>query len=425
MREMLAATAATAAPWSLAAGCSNSDSSAPGSRSDAIRLAVIGAGGFGTDHVERLAGRADVELRYVCDADMARAEARADEAEALSGHRPATVQDMRRVLDDPQVDAVTMATPHHWHAVGGVWAMQAGKDLYLEKPVSHAFDEGLVLIGAAQALGRVCQAGLHRRANPSLSAGAAHVREGGIGSVRLASCLTWLERSPIFAADGNPVPDTVDLDLWSGPAPDAVPDREKFHYHWHWFWETGNGGLGNNGVHRIDLVRWALGLSGMPDWTLSYGARAGEPDAGETPNTQISIQQFDQTTVVQDVRGLPSPDHDHCNNGVVLEGEDGFVVFCKKQASLFDRDGAKVMDFPGEQGESFDSFIAAVQSQDAEQVACSIEEGHLSSALCHLSNLSYQLGEDVDDGAIDQRLGELGAHESVHEVLAATRAPLD
>jgi len=422
-RDFLNQLLLAAAPIPMLGACDGKPCK-KGTDGDVVRMAVIGAGGFGKKHVARLADRKDVVLQYICDADLARANLRADEAEKLSGRRPQVVQDMRTIFDDKNVDAVSMATPHHWHAVGGVWAMQAGKDLYLEKPVSHAFNEGEVLVAAARKLGRVCQAGLHRRANPSLAAGAEYVRSGQLGKVSLATCLTWLRRKGIGEPGTFPVPDTVNLDLWAGPAPLKAPARKRFHYDWHWSWETGNGAIGNNGVHRVDLVRWALGLKGLGDFTMSYGARTGTPDAGETPNSHITLQKFGDTTVVQDIRGRSTEKHSYCNNGVVIEGEDGIIVCCSKQATLFETNGTKVKTFAGEQEESFCSFLDAVRNENPSLVACDIEEGHLSSALCHLSNVSYRLGGKVDDEVVQAAVDKLDIDDRARRLMSETRTHL-
>jgi hypothetical protein len=231
-----------------------------------------------------------------------------------------------------------------------------------------------------------------------------YVRSGKIGEVKLARGLCYKPRSSIGPKGTYEVPKTVDYNLWLGPAPEKPPSREHFHYDWHWFWDYGNGDLGNQGIHQMDIARWGLGATGLSKSVLSYGGRFGYEDAGETANTQTIIHDYGDKQLVFEVRGLPTLHQRGAKVGVIFEGSEGYVVlFSYTSGVAFDRDGTAITVFKAE-GDHFGNFLDAVRSRRREDLRADIEEGHLSSALCHLGNISYRLGSQMPLGEVRERL---------------------
>jgi len=407
---MLAATAAVAAP---ARPLMSAQSDSPNER---IGVAVIGTGGRGSAHAAAFAGRKDCEVRVLCDADLSRAEGVANSVAKRQGRRPKVVQDLRTIFEDGSVDAVSIATCNHWHALAAIWAMQAGKDVYVEKPVSHNVTEGRRIVQVARKHKRVCQSGTQYRSHGSNRALASYLREGKLGDVTLAFCMVRKGRGPIGAPGKYDPPKGVDYDLFCGPAPLAPITRQRFHYDWHWFWDFGNGDLGNSGIHRVDIARWALGVSGLGSGVMSYGGRLGYSDAGETPNTQITIHDFGDRSLVVEVRGLKTGQHRGLTNGIVIEGSEGFITSTQTSAAIFDPDGKKVRDLTGPNEDHFDNFLKAVRSRRIEDLNAEILDGHQSSALCHLGNISHRLGGPASPKEI---LGQLDSHR-IHDEVAET-----
>jgi predicted dehydrogenase len=413
---LLIAAAATAVP-----GCKRNVP--PPRAGGKLRVAIIGLGGFGKKHVGAWANRNDCEIAYLCDVDTA-VGAPIVSAFSTAKRPPAFVTDMRRIFDDRTVDVVSIATPHHWHALAAIWAMQSGKDVYVEKPVSHNLNEGASMVAAARKYGRICQGGTQRRCHGVIRNVVKHLHDGQLGKVALAHCLTFQRRAPIGRKGDYTAPPTVDLDLWCGPAPKLALTRRRFHYDWHWFWEYGNGAIGNNGVHRVDVARWGLGLDGIGQRTLSLGARAGKADAGETPNTQLTLHVFEKATIVQQVRGLPTSTFKNYKDGVVFFGSDGVIAYSGSSAVRFDLNGKQEHVFTGSNEDPFDNFVRAVRSRNHEMLAADIREGHLSSALCHLANISHRLGTPKPQLDLLRELTSQPCHDDIEETFAETKIHL-
>jgi predicted dehydrogenase len=348
---------------------------------------------------------------YLCDVDQQVGERRMRQAEKRQKCRPKFVRDFRRVLDDPHVDLVAIATPNHWHALLAVWAMQAGKDVYLEKPVSHTVSEGRVVAETARRHGRICQAGLQCRSNPGMIAAIRFLHSGALGDVRLARGLCYQRRKPIGPSGMYTVPSDLDYDLWLGPAPRVPLTRPQLHHDWHWQWAYGGGDLANQGVHQMDIARWGLGATTLSQGVFSFGGRFANRDAGETPNTQVVLHDFGTKSIVFEVRNLNSSSFQSTKVGVVFECSRGRLVMTSYHSgTAFDREGNPVRSFHG-QGDHVDNFIRAVRTRDPRMLTADIYEGHLSSALCHLGNISYRLGEPVRAEAVAERLeARLGKH---------------
>ena len=239
----------------------------------------------------------------MCDVDTAVL----DPAAATLGGGVKKYLDLRELLASADVDAITIATPNHWHSLAGIWAMQAGKDVYVEKPVSHNVWEGRQLVAAAKKYNRVVQAGTQIRSSEGMREAVAWIRAGNLGKITVARGFCYKYRGSIGrVAAPPPPPATVNLDLWCGPSPLAAPHRTQFHYDWHWFWATGNGDLGNQGIHQMDIARWFLGEPGLPRHTLSVGGRLGYVDDGQTPNTHVVFHDYPAAPLIFEVRGLPA-----------------------------------------------------------------------------------------------------------------------
>ena len=417
--SILAATAASAGSVrSALAG-------QPPSRSanERLRIAVIGAGIRGPVHARAFAGREDCEVTAICDADGTRAHRLAENVEKIQGRKPEAVQDLRRILDDPAVNCVSIATCNHWHALCAIWAMQRGKDVYVEKPASHTISEGRRMVRAAHKHRRIRQVGTQYRSDGTCRAAVQYMARGKLGKITLARSITYKRRRSIGPPVQGKVPPGVDYNLWAGPAPTSPVTRRNFHYDWHWFWETGNGDVGNSDVHRTDLVRWGLGLTRLSRSVMCYGGRLGYRDAAATPNTQIVVHDLGGTTFVQEVRGLETPRF-HRHGGAIFAGSEGYIGMVAGGSALFDPQGKKIRDFSGPGDDHFANFIEAVRSRRPEDLNAEISGGHLSAGLCHLGNISYRLGRAASPDEILAQLGGRKLNDDPGETFRRTREHL-
>jgi len=379
-----------------------------------------------------------VRLAALCDADTEVLEREAKRFRDV-GKPMECYTDVRKVMENKDIDAVTTATPNHWHALITVWGCQAGKDVYVEKPISHNIWEGRKMIEAARKYGRIVQVGTGNRSNLALKEAFDWVREGNIGKIKIARGLCYKSRPSIGKVEGpQAIPASVNYDLWCGPAADGPLMRKRLHYDWHWVWPTGNGDLGNQGIHQMDLVRWALGKPGIAPKTISVGGRLGYVDDGETPNTQFVVHDYGDVMLIFEVRGLPdkpgSKEMDKYRGqsvGHVIECEGGYLA----GTTAYDKDGRELRKF-SEKGEThYQNFIRAVRSRKSSDLNADILEGHLSTALCHTGNISYRLGKQAGPGEIrealkadkaaTETLGRLEEHLAVNNVnLSTTKATL-
>lgn len=364
------------------------------SANDKIHVACIGLNGRGGAHLEAYLGREDVEVVALCDVDLTVAEKRAAQVVKKDRPKPAIVQDIRKLLEDKSLDAVSIATPNHWHSLAGIWAMQAGKDVYVEKPVSHNVREGRILVETARKYNRICQAGTQSRSHKACQGAVEYIHSGKIGKVFLSRGLCYKRRDSIGKATmPYAVPSTIDYDIWLGPAPNKPPMRVHFHYDWHWFWDYGNGDLGNQGIHQMDIARWALGKDTLPNSVMSLGGRFGYDDDGQTPNTELSFFDYGDSHLIFEVRGLKTEGLKGVKIGDIVYGSEGYVVFSDNygKVAAFDNKDNPVTTFSGS-GDHFGNFLTAMRSRQSSDLNGEIEKGHLSSALCHLGNISYRLG---------------------------------
>ena len=377
-------------------------------KGEKLRVAVVGVNGRGGSHISEFGKRKDCVIAAIVDADEVVGNRRADEIEKQFGTRPKLYLDMRKCFEDKSIDIASIATPNHWHALAAIWAIQAGKDVYVEKPVSHNVSEGRRIVEAARKYGKIVQTGTQSRSNPGMRKAIEFLHGGGIGEVKLARGLCYKPRGSIGPRGNYDVPASVNYDLWSGPAEMSPLTRPKLHYDWHWQWETGNGDLGNQGIHQMDISRWGLNEMSLGESVLSYGGRFGYQDAGETANTQVCIHEFKGgKRLVFEVRGLKTEKLMDANVGVIFYGSDGMLVVPSYSGGVvYDKDGNKTdKTFSGGgDGHHFANFVAAVRSRKHEDLNADILDGHLSSALCHVGNISYRLGTPVPASEITAAL---------------------
>jgi len=363
---------------------------------DDIRVAVVGIRSQGANHINWFRAIPGVRVVAICDAD----KAFVDREAAKFGERNETVDtyiDYRKLLEDKSIDAVIVAAPNHWHSLMGVWACQAGKDVYIEKPVSHNIWEGRQVVKAARKYNRIVQAGTQRRSDTGLMEAFEWIKQGNLGKVKLARNVVYVERGSIGKVNGpQKLPESVDYDLWSGPATLEPLMRQNLHYDWHWVWATGNGDFGNNGIHFVDTCRWATGASRLARRVISVGGRFGYLDDGTTANTQIVYLDYEEAPILCEVRGLPHAKGDPAMDNylgtraeTVVHCEGGYFV----GGWAYDNDGEKIRQFNRTDGAGHHAnFIDAVRSRKPSDLHAEILDGHLSSALCHMGNISHRLG---------------------------------
>lgn len=407
-----------------------------GSPNGDVRLGFIGFRGKGAAHIRDFGALPGVTIAGLCDVDEA---VLARESAKLSGQaaRFTTCTDFRRMLDDPSIDAVVITTPNHWHALMAIMACQAGKDVYVEKPVSHNVWEGRKIMEAAQRYGRIVQAGTQSRSDEALREAFAWIHAGNLGSIQWVRGTCYKLRTNIGRTSGpQPVPPGLDYDLWTGPAPLVAPHRNSptygsVHYDWHWFWNYGGGDIANQGIHEMDMCRWVLGQEALPPSVMSFGGRFGYEDDAETPNTQVAVFNYEPAPLIFEVRGLPAKAGMRAMDayrgiriGLVVQCEHGYFAGGASGGSIFDQNGTKVRQFSGPGGGGHPAnFIAAVRSRKAADLNAPIESGHVSASLCHLANISYRLGHDTPADRMSEILAaHPQASDSLGRMLAHLRA---
>jgi predicted dehydrogenase len=420
-REFLSTTAAAGLAAALPAR-----SFAQASPNDTINVAIVGirgdnkghptwtGRGRGMDHYEHLSAVKNVRITHVVDIDERHFDTALPVAKSRWGGDPKTETDFRRVLENKDVDAITVAAPDHWHALMTTWACQAGKDVYVEKPVSHNIVEGRRMIEAARHSKRIVAVGTQRRSNPVLAKTAQFLRDGGLGKVYSAKAVIYRQRDPIGVAADSPVPPGVQYDLWLGPAPERPFNENHFHYHWHWFWEYGTSDLGNTAVHSLDALRWLIGKQEHPRTAYSIGGlyEAGESTDQKTPNTQYAAYQYgDGTELHCDLRNWYSGPPEA--QGLYVYGSKGWMKVGDDRAQVYlgkknEPGPAITADEKRNDGQAhFENFIECVRSRRADALNATIEDGHFSTALCHLGNISYRLRRSLTfEGNAERFVGD-------------------
>ena len=416
---------------------------AEGSNSD-IRIAVVGFHGRGQSHIKAYSEMKGVRLVALCDVDSKVLDSGIKQLQQKNIEAK-PFKDIRKLLDSGEVDAISIATPNHWHSLAAIWGIQAGKDVYVEKPVSHNVWEGRQLVKAADKYQRIVQMGVQSRSAKGLADVIRWMKTEPLGKLVYVRGLCYKRRASIgLVTEDQPVPETIDYDLWSGPAPLVPPHRNDpkygiVHYDWHWIWNYGNGDLGNQGIHQMDIARRFTGEPELSPKIISVGGRLGYKDNGETPNSMIVFHEYEKAPLIFEVRGLPEGNgkdkmdvYRGASVGVIAQYEHGYVVAPDySTAAVFDNDDKLVRKYgkpPGvkdmtesnpisaaekeaddsarltdKEDGHFGNFIDCVRSRNAAQLNGKILDGHISSALCHTANISYRLGKTAPPDVIREK----------------------
>jgi predicted dehydrogenase len=357
-----------------------------------VTVAVLGVNGRGQNHIDGFSKLTDVEVVSLCDPDLVVLKKRADEFEKEHGKKVNQVQDLRKLFEDKSIDAVSIATPNHWHSLAAIWAMQAGKDVYVEKPGSHNIFEGRKMVEAAAKYDRIVQHGVQLRSSVAVQEAIKHLRDGLIGRVYMARGLVFRERGDIGKKGLSPVPEGLNYDLWTGPAEMQPFSRDIVHYNWHWTWNYGNGDVGNQGIHETDLCMWGLDV-GLPEVITAGGGRFLFDDAKITPEVLSSqyVYPKEKKMIEFEVRPWYTNMENGAGVGNIFYGTEGYLVVYNydKYESFI---GKSKTPGPSKKqgGDHFLNFIEAVRAHDKKILNAPVETAHLSSALAHLGNIAYR-----------------------------------
>lgn len=370
---------------------------------DRINVGIVGLGGRGNAHVGYYLSIPESRIAALCDVNQAARERQQTRLVRETSEKGKEYADMRELFADKDIDAVSIATPNHWHALSTIWACEAGKDVYVEKPASHNIHEGYRMIDVARKTKRMVQVGSQSRSTPHKMRAMQLLKEGVIGDLYMAKALCFKRRKSIGKTPPEPVPAGINWDMFLGPAPMRPFTKNRFAYNWHWFWDTGNGDIGNQGVHEMDIARWGMGELMMPKNAVSTGGKYVYDDDQETPNTQMATLGYGNKEIMFEVRGLLTgpegglPVKGGNTVGNLFYGSDGWMWV----------DGGGFQVYKGEQNEKvmeekgsdrngavlhMKNFLAACRSRNHKDLTAEIEIGATSAALCHLANVSYRMG---------------------------------
>ncbi len=368
---------------------------------DDIRIAVVGVKKKGKEHIREFRRLSGVRVVAICDADTQFLDAEVKNFKDRN-EKVDTYIDYRELLEDENIDAVVLSVPDHLHALMTVWACQAGKDVYVEKPASHNIWEGRKMVEAARKYKRIVGVGSQDRSDVGLLAVAEYIKQGGLGKVQRVHAISYNARLSIGKVSGpQPIPATCNYNLFQGPAPLIPLMRENLHYDWHWIWATGTGEMGNLGGHVLDDCRWTTGLTTVAPRIVSLGGRFGYDDDGQTPNTQITFFDYEQVPIIYEIRALPRiknirgmDNYKGVRFGMVIQCEHGYFAGGRGGGWTYDNDGKKTKQFAGDGGTGHQAnFIEAMCSRKVGDLRADILEGHISATLCNMANISYRLGQ--------------------------------
>lgn len=387
--------------------------------SDELRVGVVGVRGRGGSHINGFESLEGVQITALCDVDSKVLEKSARQLNERTGRQVATFTDLREMLAKGDIDIVSIATPNHLHALQTIWSLAAGKDVYVEKPISHSVWEGQQIVAAAAKYGRIVQTGTQARSSSAIRDAIAWLDSGELGEKTHAWGTCFKPRMSIGKVDGpQPIPSTIDWKLYQGPIGEEPLTRGQLHYDWHWQQATGNGDLGNQGIHQVDQARWALGQSDLPPAVLSIGGRFGYDDDGDTPNTVVTFYDYQPAPLIFEVRGMP---HDKAAQadggswrkgmdrrlgapiGAMIHAERGYLQLTSNYstARAFDHSGKQVKQWKGLE-DHFANFIDAVRKGDASLIHANVHDGHVSAGLCHMGNDSLAMGKTATRAEIER-----------------------
>ncbi|MDZ4858813.1 MAG: Gfo/Idh/MocA family oxidoreductase [Candidatus Hydrogenedentes bacterium] len=377
-----------------------------------VSMAVIGFGGRGGEHIDNWCSHPNSELVALCDVDQKILDQGVADVSKKTNAKVKGFKDMRELFDDKSIDGVSIATPNHWHTLSAIWAMEAGKDVYVEKPCSHNVWEGRQLVNAAKKYNKIIQHGTQIRSSESIREAMQKLQEGIIGEVYMARGLCYKRRASIDKKPRGAAPENLDWSMWQGPAQEREYSPNVVPYNWHWTYDFGNSDLGNQGVHQMDIARWALNVK-MPSKVTGMGGKYLWDDDKETPNFITTSFHYPDAgemgkQLVFEVRPWISNDEGGANIGVLIYGKEGYMVipsYSKYETFLGEKKEPGPSGDKG--GDHWANFLEAVTTRDASILNAPIEDGHYSSALCHLGLLSSRLGRSFDfDPATEQIIGD-------------------
>ena len=461
-RDFLKVTGAGVA--STALGVTTSSYARIMGANDRVRVGICGVRGRGNDHIHGFSRVPEAQIAALCDVDESVLNHRLEDIEKMGLPKPKSYVDVRKLLEDKEIDAISIAAPNHWHSLMAIWACQAGKDVYVEKPCSHNTFEGRQLVRAVKKYNRICQHGSQWRSNPGMVEAMKHLRDGTIGDVYMARALCYKWRPSIGHATEEPVPAGVHYDLWTGPAPLKPFTKNRFHYNWHWIWDTGNGEVGNQAIHEIDIARAGLGV-GFPVSVSAMGGHFMFQDDQETPNTLnatfcfetadgkrkmmelevrhwITNHEAEVGTGAYGASAVPSagltapatkkpadkqqslgPKDAKTNTvGNIFYGSNGYLAVDGYDAyKTWLTDEVEPGPSGKASGDHYANFIDCVRSRRAEDIHSPIEEAHISTTLVHLANASYRLGRTMRFDPVQEQV--IGDEEANRMLRGSYRAP--
>ena len=411
---------------------------------DEIRLGVIGLGVRGTGaHIPGFESQKGVRVAAICDPDRKRLDDCGKMVQDRYKHKAEPFVDLRKLIDNKDLDAVSVATMQYWHALPTIWACQSGKHVYCEKPLSHFIWEGRQMVKAARKYNRLVQVGTQCRADSRIPKEIEYIKSGALGKIKYIVCFANKMRNPI----GNrkqplSIPDSLDYELWCGPARKEPIHRDRIQYDCSFTWNMGDGESCNQGVHEIDLARWLLGEEKLPRRAMSIGGRFCFNDVGDVPNTQIIYYDFPSAPVLYEVHNMraakgssKAPAFRGAPVDTCVQCEDGYVMMRSGLALL--NSGKRIKSFPGGDGDIFSNFVMAVRSGKREDLCADVLEGHRSTAITHAGNISYRLGAPaslekmraqvnetpVFEEMFDRLLSHLKAHDVIPDHKTITLGP--
>jgi predicted dehydrogenase len=413
-RSAAAAGAAVSFPTVAAPGAAGAN--------DDIRVAVIGMGGRGGHHIDRMEKQQGVRVVALCDPDCQRLGARAAALEKRAKRAIDRHADMREVFDRRDIDVISNATQNYWHGLSTIWACQAGKHVYLEKPISHYIWEGRQIVNAARKYNRFVQTGTQQRSRPATYEAIEWLQAGNLGKIEYVTCFANKPRSPVGKRkEPLPIPDSVDYELWCGPARKEPIYRNRLQYDCSFVWNTGDGESCNQGVHEIDIGRWVLGERALPRRVMSIGGRFLFNDAADAPNTQIIYYDFPSAPILYEVHNLRAakgsstmPNVRGLGVGTVVQCQGGSMTIVQSASRAYDTKGKEIKSWSsGER--NFETFITAVRSGKRSELTGDVLEGHLSTAICHAGNISYRLGKAATVAQQRKQTRDIPAWKAMHE----------
>lgn len=396
----------------LAASVASSRVTAAADSNDKVRVCVIGVRGRGMGLATNFASNPNSIVTQICDVNENLFADTVKKLGDIQGVEPKPVQDLRRVMDDKSIDAIAVATPDHWHALATIWGCQAGKHVYVEKPISNNVFEGWQEIRAARKYDRRVQVGTQSRSMPHYREAIEYLRSGKLGKVHAAKAWNSQLRRRVNAVADSPVPKGIDWDIWQGPAPEHPYNENRYTYGWRWLWDYGTGDMGNDGVHDLDIARWGLGVD-YPTAVQCMGAKLQfDGDIQETPDTQYVTFNFPENKVLIYEQRLWSPYHQEgFENGVAFYGNSGYMLIGRGAWKVVEKGNKVVIDRTADRSDvpHIDNFLAAIKSQGS--LNCDIEEGYKSTLLAHLGNLAFRLGKPLSfDPATQTFVGDPDAN---------------